>query len=209
MEKHLSVKALESVSSAIIVSDATDPEHRIVYMNSAFETLTGYGPDEVLGRNCRFLQRSDRDQAALIPIKDALLNAEPIRAVLRNYRKDDSLFYNELFIDLIMGPDGAVTHFVACQNAIADPKAFDLRQAASLRSERLTERERQVFPLVANGHSSKLIARELGISARTVEKHRISIMNKFEASNLTLLVRYAIALGIPLQEPSYTAPDQA
>lgn len=202
MEKLLSVKALESVRSAISISDAADPEHRLIYINPAFQILTGYGPDEVLGRNCRFLQAADRDQASRSTIRDALLNEQAVRVVLRNYRKDGSLFYNELYIDPIFGPDGAATYFVGCQNAIADPSIADLREAASLRRERLTEREREVFSMVANGYPNKLIARELGISPRTVEKHRISIMKKFEVADLTLLVRYAIALGIPFREPS-------
>lgn len=200
--KHLSIKALESMRSAVIISDAADPEDRIVYMNPAFETLTGNGPDEVLGRNCRFLQGSDRGQAARATIADALRKERPVRAVLRNYRKDGSLFYNELFIDPLFGPDGAATHFVGCQNAIEDPKLASLRQAASLRLERLTEREREVFPLVANGYPNKSIADKLGISERTAEKHRINVLRKFEVSELTLLVRYAIALGIPFTEPS-------
>ena len=196
----LSVKALESVRSAIVVADATDPEQPIVYMNSAFQTLTGYGPDEVFGRNCRFLQGSDRDQPSRAMIHDALLNERPVRAVLRNYRKDGSLFYNQLFIDSLFGPDGVATHFVACQNATSDPNAAKVHQYASSRWERLTEREREVFPMLANGYHSKLIAHELGISSRTVEKHRISIMKKFDVSDFTLVVRYAIALGIPLKE---------
>lgn len=187
--------------SAIVISDATDPEDRIVYMNPAFQTLTGYGPAEVLGGNCRFLQGTDRDQASRSMIREALLRKEPVRAVVRNYRKDGSLFFNELFIDPIFGSNGEATHFIACQNAVSDPSMADLYQAASLRLERLTERERNVLPMVASGYSTKLIARELGISPRTVEKHRINILKKFEVSDLTLLVRYAIALAIPLKEP--------
>lgn len=201
IDKRLSVEALESVRSAIVISDATDPEHRIVYMNPAFQTLTGYGPDEVLGQNCRFLQGKDHDQASREKIRNALQCKEPVRAVVRNYRRDGSLFYNELFIDPIFGSDGEATHFIACQNAVSDPGAADLFQAASLRLERLTEREHDVFPMVASGFPNKLIARQLGISPRTVEKHRINILKKFEVSDLTLVVRYAIALAIPLLEP--------
>ena len=202
--KHLSIEALENVRSAIVISDATDPDHRIIYTNRAFQTLTGFGPDEVLGRNCRFLQGTDRNQESRKTIAEALRNEQPVRAVLRNYRKDGSLFHNELFIDPILNSKSSVTHFVACQNAVPDPNLAGLRQTATLRLGRLTEREREVLSLVASGYPNKMVARELGISARTAEKHRINVLKKFEVSELTLLVRYAIAMGMPLMEPPDT-----
>ena len=69
-------------------------------------------------------------------------------------------------------------------------------QDAALKFERLTQKEREVFPLIVNGHANKSVAAKLGISPRTAEKHRLAILKKFEVSELTLLVRYAIALGI-------------
>lgn len=201
LEKVLTYRALEDARSAIVIADATDPEHRIVYVNPAFETLTGFGPDEILDRNCRFLQGDDRDQPSRDVIKKALSDKQPVRAVLRNYRKDGKLFYNELFIDPMRDADGEVIGFVACQNATAEPDAALLHEMALQRSKRLTDREREVFQLVVSGFPSKLIARELGIGLRTVDKHRRHVLRKFEVSDLTLLVRYAVALGVPLREP--------
>jgi hypothetical protein len=202
---NLSALALESVHSAIVICDAIDPEHPIVHVNPAFQTLTGYGSREILGRNCRFLQGTDRDQQGRKIIREALLNQRPVRAVLRNYRKDGSLFHNELFIDPILGPDGRATHFVACQNAIAQPDMATVRQTANTCFVRLTDREREVLQLVVNGHLNKVIAQRLGISERTVEKHRVKIFRKFQVSNLTHLVRYAIALGLPFDEQAEAA----
>lgn len=201
LEDYLSVKALESVRSAIVISDARRPDHPIVYTNPAFRTLTGYGPKEVLGRNCRFLQGADVDQDGRASIAEALREQRPVHTILRNYRKDGRLFYNELFIDPILDSDGSAIYFVGCQNVLAEPLVASFRLAACSRFERLTEREREVFQLVANGFPNKSIARELGISARTAEKHRISVLKKFEVTDLTLLVRYAIALGVPFREP--------
>ena len=201
LERYLSFQALESVRSAIIISDANHPDHRIIYVNPAFETLTGYGLDETLGRNCRFLQGEDRDQPSRAAITNALARSQPVRAVLRNYRKDGTLFYNELCIDPVFDPDGKPVCFVACQNAVAEPNAALLFETASARSKRLTDREHEVFQLLVSGFPSKLIASELAISPRTVEKHRKRVMDKFEVADLTLLVRYALALGLPFREP--------
>ncbi|MDH3582271.1 MAG: PAS domain-containing protein [Hyphomicrobiales bacterium] len=60
----LSSRVLENVRSAIVVTDAVDPENPIIFMNLAFKALTGYGPEDVLGRNCRFLQGADTEQPA-------------------------------------------------------------------------------------------------------------------------------------------------
>ena len=195
----LSTKALESLRIAIVVTSATDAEHPIIYVNPAFETLTGYAREDALGRNCRFLQGSDLDQPVHRVIRAALSKKCAVRGILRNYHKDGSLFYNELFIDPILGADGTVTHFVGCQNKIAEPEKAHILRNGYTGFDRLTEREREVFPLIVNGHTNKSIARELKISPRTSEKHRIAILKKFEAPDLTVLVRYAIALGVPFR----------
>lgn len=201
MFDNLSMKALENVRSAVMVTDATAPDNPVVYVNPAFETLTGYGPDDLLGKNCRLLQGADRDQTSLHKIREALINDRAVRAVLRNYRKDGSLFYNELFIDPIFGPDGNITHFIGCQNAVSYPNDPHILKKANPLYERLTAREREVFELVVNGYSNKLIATELSISPRTAEKHRINVLKKFEVAEIILLVRYAIALAVPLKLP--------
>ncbi len=187
--------------SAIIVTDAADPELPIIYINPAFEKLTGYGPDDVLGRNCRFLQGTDTDQRARHTIREALAKKNAARGILRNYRKDGSLFYNELFIDPVRDADGAVTHFVGCQTEISEPEVAYVLRNATAGFELLTGREREVFQLVVNGYTNKSIGRELDISPRTAEKHRIAVLKKFDVPELTLLVRCAIALGVPFTPP--------
>ncbi len=199
----LNVEALEAVRSAIVVTDATNPENAVVYMNPAFAALTGYDEDEVLGRNCRFLQGTDTEQPARPVIREAIACGRPVRAILRNYRKNGSLFHNELLIDPIRNGDGVVTHFVGCQNQVADRRVGEVLGLAAKGFEQLTGRERQVFGLMVNGHSNKSTAKLLQISPRTAEKHRIAVLKKFEVSEITLLVRYAIALGIPFESSQH------
>lgn len=197
----LSERVLERVRSAIIVCDALDPEFPITYINPAFESLTGYGADEVLGKNCRFLQGSDRDQSSRQIIRKALLERRPVRAILRNYHKDGRLFHNELFIDPISDRHGVVTQFVGCQNVIESPNSAYLQAQASERYRCLTPRERDVFIKMANGYKNKDIAKDLSISPRTVEKHRMRVMEKLDVTDLTQVVRYAIALSIAFKSP--------
>jgi PAS domain S-box-containing protein len=195
----LSFAVLQNVRSAIVISDATSPDEPLVYVNPAFETLTGYTADEVIGRQCSFLQGNDRDQVARKAISAGLAAKRHVRAVLRNCRKDGSLFYNELFVDPIFDQDGTVTHFIGCQNSVPFEHEATVLQTAQVLYDRLTAREREVYELLSNGHSNRVIASRLAISPRTAEKHCLNVFKKFEVDNITLLVRYAIVLAVPLQ----------
>jgi two-component system, sporulation sensor kinase C len=97
-EVALSRSIFRSVRSGIVVTKAIFPDFPIAYVNPAFEETTGYALAEVVGKNCRFLQRDDRDQPALTQIREALRANREIIAVLRNYRKDRSTFWNELLL---------------------------------------------------------------------------------------------------------------
>ncbi len=112
--------AFASSSNGIVISDARDDDHPIIYCNPAFEKLTGYTQSEVLGRNCRFLQGDDRDQSARGAISSALSNGEEVSAQLRNYRKDGSMFWTELRISPVYDDLGELTHFIGFQNDVTD-----------------------------------------------------------------------------------------
>lgn len=94
----------------------------IVYANPAFSLITGYSLEEVLGRNCSFLQGTDREQPAISKIRDALRDKSPFEGVLRNYRKDGSLFYNHLRIDPIYAEDGSFVCFVGYQQDVTQER---------------------------------------------------------------------------------------
>ena len=112
--------AFAAASDAIILTDARAPDNPIIAVNPAFERITGYAPDEVLGRNCRFLQRDDREQAELHTLRAAIGRGESAVVVLRNYKKDGTLFWNELRIAPVRAAGGDVTHFVGVQNDITE-----------------------------------------------------------------------------------------
>ena len=121
-------RALGAASDGIVISDAGLPDQPVIYSNEAFTEITGYEPDEILGRNCRFLQGKDKDQEAIARISKAVSRAEPCREVLRNYRKNGELFWNELSITPITDPSGQATHFIGVLRDVSGKIAEEKRQ---------------------------------------------------------------------------------
>ena len=118
-------RAVEASVNPVMIVSATDPDMALVYVNQAFEQVTGYARDEAIGRNCRYLQGKDRDQPELDKIRLAIAEQRDGQALLRNYRKDGSLFWNMLHVTPVRDPrSGAVTHFVGVQHDITDVKRY-------------------------------------------------------------------------------------
>lgn len=103
---------------ATILVDALQPDLPIVYVNAAFERMTGYTAQESLGRNCRFLHGNDVDQAELEIVRQALREQQSCQVLLRNYRRDGSLLWNEIRITPLHDHSGRVTHFIGVQNDV-------------------------------------------------------------------------------------------
>lgn len=106
----------QALNAGVVISDARAPDMPIVYINPMFEAMSGYSSAEVLGRNCRFLQGPEVNQPGLTAIRAAIASQSNGYARLRNYRKDGSLFINELFISPVKDAHGIVTHFVGIQH---------------------------------------------------------------------------------------------
>lgn len=123
-EKDLMLKssALQSANNGIIITDALKEDNPIIYFNPAFQRLTGYSSKEILNHNCRFLQGKDRDQEGLKTLRNAIKNGESCQVTLRNYKKDGSLFWNDLYIMPIINKNGILTHFIGIQNDVTKRK---------------------------------------------------------------------------------------
>jgi len=118
-------RAVEASVDPVLIVSAIHPEMPLIYVNAAFERITGYRREEVIGRNCRLLQGSDRDQPELDKIRRAIAEQRDGQALLRNYRKDGSLFWNMLYVTPVRDPrSGAVTHFVGVQHDITELKRY-------------------------------------------------------------------------------------
>ena len=113
-------RALEAAGNGILIADARLPDLPVIYCNDAFTRITGYTREEVLGKNCRFLQGRETDPDKVREIREALQKGVECRVVLRNYRKDGTLFWNELNITPISVDGGSPTHFIGVQNDVSE-----------------------------------------------------------------------------------------
>jgi diguanylate cyclase (GGDEF)-like protein/PAS domain S-box-containing protein len=131
-------RAIESSVSAICITDNLAPDNPIVDVNPAFERITGYSSQEVVGRNARLLQGTDIAQAELITVRAALHDERPCHVVLRNYRKDGSMYWNELNIAPVRNDAGAVTHYIGVHSDITDAKTHQDELARQANHDSLT-----------------------------------------------------------------------
>jgi PAS domain S-box-containing protein len=117
--------AVMDCRDGITVADACLPDLPLIFVNPGFERLTGYSAEECPGKNCRFLQGDDREQDARAALNEAFMKNEPCLVTLRNYRKDGSLFYNELSMSPVFGNDGRVTHYIGIQKDVTARLALE------------------------------------------------------------------------------------
>jgi PAS domain S-box-containing protein len=126
-------EAIQAANNVVLLTDPNLPDDPIIYVNDGFEELTGYRRDEVLGRNCRFLQGDDREQEGVRQLRAALLARESVRVELRNYRKDGTLFWNELYITPVFA-EGNLKYFLGVQNDVTRRKEAEAGQALMLQA---------------------------------------------------------------------------
>ncbi len=129
---------VEASLNGIVIVDAAEDDMPIVYVNPAFERITGYASGEVLGRNCRFLQGDHDDKAARSAIRQALAAGEEMNVVLRNYRRDGTAFWNSLYISPVLDNTGSVTHFLGVQHDISVERDYQAQLAYNSSHDVLT-----------------------------------------------------------------------
>jgi PAS domain S-box-containing protein len=112
--------AVAASSNGIVITDPSQPDNPITYVNPAFERISGYSAQEVLGRNCRLLQGTDREQPALADLRAALQEGRGCQAVIRNYKKNGTLFWNQLSISPVRDEEGHLVSFVGVQNDVTE-----------------------------------------------------------------------------------------
>jgi len=107
--------ALQMTRMPMILTDPRQDDNPIVFANKAFLDLTGYREEEIAGRNCRFLQGTDTDRAAVRELRDAVAREEAISIEILNYRRDGSPFWNAVFIAPVYDETGQLIYFFASQ----------------------------------------------------------------------------------------------
>lgn len=113
-------RAIEASAQGVTIADARRDNEPLIYANDAFERITGYDADEVLGRNCRFLQGERTDEKTTTKIRQAIDERRPVSVELLNYRKDGTPFWNRLEIVPVRNRDDEVTHFLGLQQDVTE-----------------------------------------------------------------------------------------
>lgn len=117
--------AVRHSQMAMVVVDARAPGQPIISANPAFSTLTGYPEEEVLGRNCRFMQGPDTDPLHRDALRAAIDEGRSISVEILNYKKDGRAFWNGLYVSPVRDEDGAITHFFGAQLDVSEKKAWE------------------------------------------------------------------------------------
>ena len=163
--------AVRATRMPMVITDPNQRDNPIIFCNVAFQQLSGYSRDEIIGRNCRFLQgpRTDRDEVRLI--RDAIAAGHDISVDLLNYRKDGSTFWNALYLSPVRGRDGRIRYFFASQLDVTDR----IEAQDAVRQQK-AEVERQVVERTAD--------LEAALEAKTVLLHEVDHRVK---NNLTMI----------------------
>lgn len=125
------VKALQTAQQNFVITDPNLPDNPIVFASAGFLTLTGYTLDQVLGRNCRFLQGPDTDPKSVAKIREAIATGNDCSVCLLNYRIDGSTFWNQFFVAALRDGRGEIANYVGVQCQVSDDYAKIVRQEDS------------------------------------------------------------------------------
>ncbi|RYG41848.1 MAG: PAS domain-containing protein [Chitinophagaceae bacterium] len=153
-QSQLLVAALNTSISGIIITDHLQEDDPIIYCNKAFEEMTGYSQAEVLGKNCRFLQREDREQISRFKIQEAIAEGRNCHIEIANYRKDGTVFFNELYLGPVRNNLGVITHYIGVQNDISPRRLKEASIQLELSNLKKLQQQKDEFTSVA-GHELK------------------------------------------------------
>lgn len=112
--------AVRATRMPMVITDPNQADNPIIFVNKAFQNLTGYEREEIIGRNCRFLQGPETDKDSVSRVRDAICAGEDVDVDLLNYRKDGSTFWNALFLSPVRDRDGSIRFFFASQLDVTD-----------------------------------------------------------------------------------------
>jgi two-component system cell cycle response regulator len=164
-------RLVESSPEGVVLIDAQGTDHPVIYVNPAFETLTGYSAAELIGRNLRVLQADDREQDGRHRLRDALSRGETCRVLLRNYRKDGSLFWNEMTVMPLRHADGCVTHYAghhrdAGERLRIDPKVAKDSLSGAHQPTSIAVRDDRLTGLYTLPYLEELLKRDWAVAHR-------------------------------------------
>tara|TARA_R110002050_G_scaffold286468_3_gene436978 strand:- start:58236 stop:61358 length:3123 start_codon:yes stop_codon:yes gene_type:complete len=176
-------RALQVAGNGIVIVDARHPELPIIYCNKAFTEMTGYSHEEVIGVNCQFLQNDDRDQEAIVKMSNAIQNGEACRVILRNYRKEGTLFWNELSITPLYNENNELTHFIGVQNDVTEiiENRKELERYTDKLEETIEGRTRELKATVEKLVETNLDLNDQIVSTKVAEEKARTSQEMFKA----------------------------
>jgi diguanylate cyclase (GGDEF)-like protein/PAS domain S-box-containing protein len=169
---------VESSPEGIVVCDATAADTPVLYVNPAFAQLCGYPASALLGSNLRMLQGTDREQESRQRLREAMQRGEGCRVLIRNYRPDGSLFWNETALQPVRSPNGTLTHWIGYHRDAGGRLKAGERAASGLppwlREDRMTG-------LHSRAYFEDLLQRDWQLAQR--DSHEIGLV-LFDIDNL-------------------------
>ena len=171
LEESMYRRLLESSPEGMVLIDALNPEHPVVYANPGFEALTGYVAADLLGKNLRVLQGDDRDQDARHRLREAMARGETCRVLLRNYRKDGTVFWNEMTVVPLRDAEGRVTHYAghhrdAGERLRIDPKLARDSLSGAHQPTTVVVRDDRLTGLFTLPYLEELLKRDWAVAQR-------------------------------------------
>ncbi len=189
---------IASSAIAAVVSNPRLPDNPIVACNDAFLALTGFGRDEIIGRNCRFLRGPDTEPWLSEALRTGIRLRQPTMVEILNFKKDGTPFRNAVMVAPIFDAAGEVEYFLGSQVEIEDSRARtnDLRRRhAYEKIQRLTPRQLEVLIELARGRLNKQIAHDLDLSERTIKMHRSALLKALDVETSADAIRIAVEAG--------------
>ncbi len=123
---HMFKQVVECASEGIVISDPNQRDNPIIYANPAFEKMTGYPNQEILGKNCRFLQGHATEHSTVVKIREAIREKKNFAGEILNYKKNGTPFWNFLTINPFVNEHGQLLHFFGVQRDISEKKLAEL-----------------------------------------------------------------------------------
>ncbi|WIW89952.1 MULTISPECIES: PAS domain-containing protein [unclassified Sphingobium] len=184
---------------AALICDPRQADVPIVACNAAFEALTGYASDEVVGRNCRFLTGTGTEPWLTESLRTAIRNRRPILVEILNYKKDGTPFRNAVLVAPIFDETGTLLYYLGSlmeiRETVGDASDAARRSDAYMRVSALTRRQREVLIQMAAGQLNKQIAHALNLSERTVKMHKAALLKALDVSTPADAIRLAVEAG--------------
>ena len=168
--------ALTSASNSIMIADAQQQNAPIIYCNLALTKMTGYPKEEVIGKNIHFLQNDDRDQKEVSILKNAIKDGEACNVIVRNYRKDGTMFWNDISITPVHNEDDILTHFIGVQNDVTN----------KVREEKLKDQTRKILELIVQDKALKTIGSAIVRTMQNYFKDCMASILLLDTDNNTL-----------------------